>query len=46
VPLRGRTNTPLSMSHIYRFAARLRGMEDEAFTGAIADNYHRFLDQG
>ena len=46
VPLRGRTNTPLSMSHIYRFAARLRGMEDEAFIGAIADNYHRFLDQG
>ncbi len=46
VPLRGETNTPLSMIHIYRFAARLRGMEEGAFISAVAGNYQRFLKQG
>ncbi len=43
VPLRGRTNTPCSMIHIYRQAAQLRGMELESLAEAIWENYHSFL---
>ena len=42
-PLRGKTNTPLSMIHIYREAARLRGMETGELAEAVEANYHTFL---
>jgi TatD DNase family protein len=43
VPLRGRTNTPRSMIHIYRQAAHLRAMELSDLAQAIWENYHSFL---
>lgn len=43
-PLRGKTNTPLSMIHIYREAARLRGMETGELAEAVEANYHTFLE--
>ncbi len=45
VPLRGTVNTPLSMPHIYRYAAALRSMEEERFSAAIEANYRVFLAQ-
>ncbi len=43
VPLRGKTNTPLSMIHIYREAARLRGVEIEDLAEAVEENWRTFL---
>ncbi len=43
VPLRGTTNTPLSMIHIYREAARLRGLEIAELCEAVTENYRTFL---
>jgi TatD DNase family protein len=43
VPLRGKPNTPLSMIHIYRFAAELRQISVAELVEQIEINYHHFL---
>ncbi|HZJ88938.1 MAG TPA: TatD family hydrolase [Sphaerochaeta sp.] len=45
VPLRGKINTPISMEHIYRFAAGLRRMDLQEFAAQIAKNYAAFISQ-
>lgn len=43
VPLRGKPNTPLSMIHIYRFAAELRKINVTELADQIEINYRHFL---
>ncbi|MGE4454267.1 MAG: TatD family hydrolase [Sphaerochaeta sp.] len=42
-PMRGRTNTPLNMEHIYRFASELRGVELTDLIHQIQNNFQSFL---
>jgi TatD DNase family protein len=39
VPLRGTVNTPLSMIHIYTYAAKLRGIDVDALAEQVRENY-------
>ncbi|NBK25497.1 MAG: TatD family deoxyribonuclease, partial [Spirochaetia bacterium] len=44
-PVRGTVNTPLSMHHIYTFAAQLRTIPLEVLVEQVRANFHAFLDQ-
>lgn len=44
-PVRGTANTPLSMQHIYAFAAQLRGLALETLIEQIRANFHAFVEQ-
>lgn len=44
-PIRGSVNTPLSMQHIYAFAAELRQLSLESLIEQIRANFHAFVGQ-
>lgn len=41
VPLRGKVNTPLTMSYIYKEAASIKNIEEQEFVNQIKTNYQR-----
>lgn len=43
VPYRGKRNEPAYVSHVGRFIAQLRGIDDAALAQATSDNFFRLF---